>query len=96
MIISILLGKNKNFINNDYESKIITQLLDLPSLLNDVLEKENELRDIASKIYNAKDVLYRQRYGPWFSFGGALKLKEISYIHAEGYAAGELKHGPIA
>ena len=53
---------NFNFIGkinliNDYESKIIT-LLDLPSLLNDVLEKENELRDIASKIYNAKDVLY--------------------------------------
>ena len=58
LIIAILLGKNKNFISNDYESKIITQLLDLPSLLNDVLEKENELRDIASKIYNAKDVLY--------------------------------------
>jgi len=97
LIISILLGKNKNFINNDYESKIITQLLDLPSLLNDVLEKENELRDIASKIYNAKDVLYIGRgMGHGLALEGALKLKEISYIHAEGYAAGELKHGPIA
>ena len=97
LIISILLGKNKNFINNDYESKIITQLLDLPSLLSDVLEKENELRDIASKIYNAKDVLYIGRgMGHGLALEGALKLKEISYIHAEGYAAGELKHGPIA
>ena len=97
LIISILLGKNKNIINNDYESKIITQLLDLPSLLNDVLEKENELRDIASKIYNAKDVLYIGRgMGHGLALEGALKLKEISYIHAEGYAAGELKHGPIA
>ena len=97
LIISILLGKNKNFINSDYESKIITQLLDLPSLLNDVLEKENELRDIASKIYNAKDVLYIGRgMGHGLALEGALKLKEISYIHAEGYAAGELKHGPIA
>ena len=97
LIISILLGKNKNFINNDYESKIITQLLDLPSLLNNVLEKENELRDIASKIYNAKDVLYIGRgMGHGLALEGALKLKEISYIHAEGYAAGELKHGPIA
>ena len=97
LIISILLGKNKNIINNDYESKIITQLLDLPSLLNDVLEKENKLRDIASKIYNAKDVLYIGRgMGHGLALEGALKLKEISYIHAEGYAAGELKHGPIA
>ena len=97
LIISILLGKNKNIINNDYESKIITQLLDLPSLLSDVLEKENELRDIASKIYNAKDVLYIGRgMGHGLALEGALKLKEISYIHAEGYAAGELKHGPIA
>ena len=97
LIISILLGKNKNFINDDYESKIISQLLDLPSLLNDVLEKENELRDIASKIYNAKDVLYIGRgMGHGLALEGALKLKEISYIHAEGYAAGELKHGPIA
>ena len=49
LIIAILLGKNNNIIKNDYESKIITQLLDLPSLLNDVLEKENELRDITSR-----------------------------------------------
>ena len=97
LIISILLGKNKSLISNDHESKIITQLLDLPSLLNDVLEKENELRDIASKIYNANDVLYIGRgMGHGLALEGALKLKEISYIHAEGYAAGELKHGPIA
>ena len=97
LIISILLGKYKKLISDDEENKIIAQLLDLPSLLNDVLEKENELRDIASKIYNAKDVLYIGRgMGHGLALEGALKLKEISYIHAEGYAAGELKHGPIA
>ncbi len=97
LIISILLGKNKNNITDAQESEIIAQLLDLPSLLNDVLEKENQLRDIASKIYKANDVLYIGRgMGHGLALEGALKLKEISYIHAEGYAAGELKHGPIA
>ena len=97
LIMAILLGKNKDLISISKESKIISQLLDLPSFLNDILEKENELRDIASKIYNSKDVLYIGRgMGHGLALEGALKLKEISYIHAEGYAAGELKHGPIA
>ena len=97
LIIAILLGKNKKLITNEQESEIITELLDLPSLLNDVLEKENKIRDIASKIYDSKDVLYIGRgMGHGLALEGALKLKEISYIHAEGYAAGELKHGPIA
>ena len=92
LIISILLGKNKKLITNDQENEIITELLDLPSLLNDVLEKENKIRDIASKIYDSKDVLYIGRgMGHGLALEGALKLKEISYIHAEGYAAGELK-----
>ena len=69
----------------------------MPSLLNDVLEKENLIRDIASKIYNSKDVLYLGRgVGHGLALEGALKLKEISYIHAEGFASGEMKHGPIA
>ena len=71
--------------------------MDLPSLINDVLGKESQLRSIASKIYTAKDILYIGRgIGHGLALEGALKLKEISYIHAEGYAAGELKHGPIA
>ena len=66
-------------------------------MLNNVLGKESELRSIASKIYTAKDILYIGRgIGHGLALEGALKLKEISYIHAEGYAAGELKHGPIA
>ena len=97
LIMAILLGKNKDLISANKESEIVGQLLDLPSFLNDILEKENELRDIASKIYNSKDVLYIGRgMGHGLALEGALKLKEISYIHAEGYAAGELKHGPIA
>ena len=97
LIISILIGKNKNLIDIKQEKNLIGQLLDLPSLINDVLEKESQLRSIASKIYTAKDILYIGRgIGHGLALEGALKLKEISYIHAEGYAAGELKHGPIA
>ncbi len=97
LILSIYLGKSKKLLSSEKEKEIISNLIDLPSLLNDVLEKENLIRDIASKIYNSKDVLYLGRgVGHGLALEGALKLKEISYIHAEGYAAGELKHGPIA
>ncbi|MDX6750869.1 glutamine--fructose-6-phosphate transaminase (isomerizing) [Geminicoccaceae bacterium 1502E] len=76
----------------------LTQALDeIPSRILQVLEKDGLIRDIAHALTTARDVLYMGR-GPAFPIAleGALKLKEISYIHAEGYAAGELKHGPIA
>jgi glucosamine--fructose-6-phosphate aminotransferase (isomerizing) len=76
----------------------LTQAIDeVPSRVLQVLEKDQELRDIAQGLMQARDVLYLGR-GPAYAIAleGALKLKEISYIHAEGYAAGELKHGPIA
>ena len=78
-------------------AKIVKELLELPSLYLSILEKEHHIRSIASDIYSARDILYIGRgvcHG--IALEGALKLKEISYIHAEGYAAGELKHGPIA
>ena len=96
-IIAVLLGKNKKLITKNKEIKIIDQLIEIPSLISNTLEKETLIRNIAAEIYNSKDVLYIGRgEGHGIALEGALKLKEISYIHAEGYAAGELKHGPIA
>ena len=72
-------------------------LLEVPSRAAEVLEKDAAIQALAQRIAQARDVLYLGR-GNCFPIAleGALKLKEISYIHAEGYAAGEMKHGPIA
>ena len=79
------------------ESELTQALDELPSRITQVLEKDEEIRAIAHELTSARDVLYVGR-GTSFAVAleGALKLKEISYIHAEAYAAGELKHGPIA
>ena len=76
---------------------MVESLLELPSLLSELLSIENSLNKIALELKTVRDVLYVGR-GISFPIAleGALKLKEISYIHAEAYAAGELKHGPIA
>lgn len=76
---------------------MIQALTEVPSLIAKTLELDQPILDIARKVFEARDVLYLGR-GPSFPIAleGALKLKEISYIHAEGYAAGEMKHGPIA
>ena len=69
----------------------------MPGNAADILEQDDEIRALAAEVAKARDVLFLGR-GPLFPIAleGALKLKEISYIHAEGYAAGEMKHGPIA
>ena len=79
------------------EAAIVDHLLEAPASLNLALEHDEEIKAMAHLIAPARDVLYLGR-GPDFPIAleGALKLKEISYIHAEGYAAGEMKHGPIA
>jgi glucosamine--fructose-6-phosphate aminotransferase (isomerizing) len=79
------------------EAEIVRGLVELPRLMNEVLRREDEFEKLAQILSHARDVLYlgRGSYYP-LALEGALKLKEISYIHAEGYAAGELKHGPIA
>ena len=79
------------------ETEIVTQLLETPSTLNAALNHDDEIAAIAPLIAPARDVLYLGRGQDYpLALEGALKLKEISYIHAEGYAAGEMKHGPIA
>jgi glucosamine--fructose-6-phosphate aminotransferase (isomerizing) len=79
------------------EIELVHALVALPSAVSAALHLEEQIQDIAKRLAKAKDVLYLGR-GAMFPIAmeGALKLKEISYIHAEGYAAGELKHGPIA
>ena len=78
------------------EARLVAVLLEAPRLIAEAIaETEEQVRPIAQEIAKARDVLYLGR-GPMFPLAleGALKLKEVSYIHAEGYAAGELKHGP--
>jgi glucosamine--fructose-6-phosphate aminotransferase (isomerizing) len=74
-----------------------SQLVEIPSMIREVLKKDAEIRDLAANLLQTKDFLYLGRGINYpIALEGALKLKEISYIHAEGYAAGEMKHGPIA
>jgi glucosamine--fructose-6-phosphate aminotransferase (isomerizing) len=79
------------------EREIVRHLVEAPAAINAALEHDAEIEAMAPKIAGARDVLYLGR-GPDYPLAleGALKLKEISYIHAEGYASGEMKHGPIA
>ncbi len=83
---------------DDNNAKLILQALrETPSQINTILRDEHKIQELAQKISESHDVLYLGR-GPLYPLAleGALKLKEISYIHAEGYPAGEMKHGPIA
>jgi glucosamine--fructose-6-phosphate aminotransferase (isomerizing) len=76
---------------------IVNELLDLPNKVESLLKESNIVLDIANKYKDARNFLYLGRgYNFPIALEGALKLKEISYIHAEGYPAAEMKHGPIA
>ena len=76
---------------------MVAALTEIPSRASEVLNHDERLREVAAEIAEARDVLYLGRGSAFpLALEGALKLKEISYIHAEGYAAGEMKHGPIA
>ena len=95
--LAINLAKARGVIGADVEARLSTALVEVPSRVADVLHMDGAIRDIAADIAAARDVLYLGRGLLYpIAMEGALKLKEISYIHAEGYAAGEMKHGPIA
>ena len=87
----------KGLMSRAEEQEVVTHLLEAPACLNAALDHDDDIASMAHLIAPARDVLYLGR-GPDFPLAleGALKLKEISYIHAEGYASGEMKHGPIA
>ena len=95
--LAIGFGRARRELSTLDEGRLTQQLLEVPHNAALVLEKDAQIRDLAAEVARARDVLFLGR-GSLFPIAleGALKLKEISYIHAEGYAAGEMKHGPIA
>ena len=90
-------GRARGTLSASEEAQVTAALLEVPSRAAEVLDRQDEIKALAQRVALARDVLYLGR-GNCFPIAleGALKLKEISYIHAEGYAAGEMKHGPIA
>jgi glucosamine--fructose-6-phosphate aminotransferase (isomerizing) len=95
--LAIAAAKARGTIDAAEEQRLVKVLLEAPRLIAEAIGLEDAIKEIAADVAKARDVLYLGR-GPMSALAleGALKLKEISYIHAEGYAAGELKHGPIA
>src|SRR5690242_15722147 len=91
------LARAKGRLSREEEQEIVAHLQEAPAALNAALNHDDEIAAMAHLIAPARDVLYLGRGADFpMALEGALKLKEISYIHAEGYAAGEMKHGPIA
>jgi len=87
----------KGLMNREEEQEVVKHLLEAPAALNAALDHDDDIAAMAPLIAPARDVLYLGRGQDFpLALEGALKLKEISYIHAEGYASGEMKHGPIA
>jgi glucosamine--fructose-6-phosphate aminotransferase (isomerizing) len=95
--LAIAAARARGAIDGAREAALTEALLEVPARVAEVLNHESRIRDIALEVAKARDVLFLGRgYSYPIALEGALKLKEISYIHAEGYAAGEMKHGPIA
>jgi len=91
------LGRARDTLDRDSERAMVQALIEVPRHISTILRNEEQFEAIAHMLSKARDVLYLGRGTSYpLALEGALKLKEISYIHAEGYAAGELKHGPIA
>ena len=96
-LLSIAFGKVKGILSNNESSRLIDDLLHLPVGVEYALEADAKINSITKELFKSKDFLYLGRGINYpIALEGALKLKEISYIHAEGYPAGEMKHGPIA
>ena len=95
--LAIKIGVSNGSLSQDQEKEYVQSLLSIPRLISNTLDKEDEIVDLAHDLSNITTTLYLGR-GQMYpvAMEGALKLKEISYVHAEGYPAGEMKHGPIA
>ncbi len=94
---AIALGRARGALSAETEHELVKALTEVPRLISTHLRNEAQFEQLAQYLAKARDVLYLGRGINYpIALEGALKLKEISYIHAEGYAAGELKHGPIA
>jgi glucosamine--fructose-6-phosphate aminotransferase (isomerizing) len=97
LLLSVYLGRRRNTLDESRGREILQALVEIPQQMRRVLGQAPYLLSTAKKLYLSKNMLFLGRgLGFPMALEGALKLKEISYIHAEGYAAGEMKHGPIA
>jgi glucosamine--fructose-6-phosphate aminotransferase (isomerizing) len=96
-VLAIVMARARGKIDHATEARLALALTEVPSRAAEVLNHDERLKELAREISKARDVLFLGRGTSYpIALEGALKLKEISYIHAEGYAAGEMKHGPIA
>ncbi len=95
--LAVAAARARGAIDAKMEKRLVAALMEVPARAAEVLNHDQHIQELAKSVADARDVLYLGR-GTGFPIAleGALKLKEISYIHAEGYAAGEMKHGPIA
>ena len=97
MMMALNIAKHKGTITNDRYNQLLLELEQIPEKVDSILKNAEEIKKIAEKYKDASDFLFLGRgYNFPVALEGALKLKEISYIHAEGYPAAEMKHGPIA
>ena len=97
LCLAIAAGRARGALSAERERALVDALITVPGLMAEATKREGEIEALAREVSKARDVLYLGRGTSYpMALEGALKLKEISYIHAEGYAAGELKHGPIA
>ncbi len=97
LCLSIAAGRARGVLSAEDERNLVRAMVEIPRHMSEALRLEPQIEGLARDLVKAKDVLYLGRGTAYpLALEGALKLKEISYIHAEGYAAGELKHGPIA
>jgi glutamine---fructose-6-phosphate transaminase (isomerizing) len=97
LCLAIAAGRARGVISDEDERNLVRAMIEVPRHISEALRLEPQIEALARDLAKCKDVLYLGRGTAYpLALEGALKLKEISYIHAEGYAAGELKHGPIA
>lgn len=95
--LAMAIGRARGTLSEENEGKLVQALVEVPRHISSIIRAEENYAAIAQDLSKARDVLYLGRGTSYpIALEGALKLKEISYLHAEGYAAGELKHGPIA
>ncbi len=96
-LLAVYLAQLRNTITDKERTQLVHDVSRLPALIGEVLEQDDKIHELAGELYHYTDFLYLGRGINYpIALEGALKLKEISYIHAEGYPAGEMKHGPIA
>ena len=96
-LLGIFLGRSRGILPSERATALIHDLLHIPKLVEQILRDENKIQELAKRYFKYRDFLFLGRGINYpIALEGALKLKELSYIHAEGYPAGEMKHGPIA